>query len=71
MPDFMAWGMGVLRWPPDVFWHSTPHEVLAGIDGFAISRGGNNKRVDKDEIMEAIKSVPHRGKSIKAINGND
>ena len=33
----MAFGLSVLRWPPDAFWRATPRELIAAATGL---RGG-------------------------------
>ena len=31
--EVMAFGLGVLRWPPNTFWHATPGELFAALRG--------------------------------------
>lgn len=35
----MQIALGVLMWTPDAFWRSTPHEVMAGLEGYQLSQG--------------------------------
>lgn len=42
----MRTGMGVIGWPPDVFWSATLPELVAASDGWRISQGDD--KVDGD-----------------------
>ncbi len=35
----MASAMGILKWPPNVFWVSTLYEYTAGMKGHLLSQG--------------------------------
>lgn len=39
----MEIGLGVLKFPPDVFWNMTLGEFLAAMDGHSESLGGKSK----------------------------
>jgi uncharacterized phage protein (TIGR02216 family) len=46
----MAFGLGVLRLPPEQFWRMTPRELAAALDG-ASGRGPALNRTDFNELM--------------------
>ena len=35
----MELGLGLLNWPPEVFWRATLPELLRGLDGWMLARG--------------------------------
>lgn len=39
----MQFGLGVLRFPPDVFWRMTFREFMMALEGYAMSKGGKDK----------------------------
>ena len=45
----MKAALGVLSWPPDVFWNSTPHEFWAAWEGWNMAQG-NNLDDDEDQL---------------------
>lgn len=46
-----AFGLGVLRLPPDAFWAATPAELLAAAGAAAPSRGAAPSRADLAALM--------------------
>lgn len=48
----MQIGLGVLRWRPGAFWQATPHELIAGLEGYQLSHGAGNDDSKKSEDFE-------------------
>lgn len=63
----MELGLGVLRLAPEHFWSMTPGELIAAIDGYAISRGGKprKKKSDWDGVKALIAEHSAPTKSIR------
>lgn len=38
--EVMAFGLGHLRWPPDVFWTASPREIIAASEAFRAAPAG-------------------------------
>ena len=58
----MELGLGVLNWPPEVFWRATLPELLCGLDGWMLARGLNRREVPKPlgrAAFEALKGKLH------------
>ncbi len=50
--DVLAFGLGVLRWPPDVFWRATPRELAAALRGMRGRAGAEPLgRADLHDLM--------------------
>ena len=58
----MRLALGVLKWSPQVFWQSTPHELVAASEG---SQGefGQTKRKETafQELFKAVKEADKNG----------
>ena len=52
--------MGILQFPPDVFWAMTLPELYAAIDGLAEYNGGGDKQepLSRDELSELMELYP-------------
>lgn len=55
--DHMRVALGVIGWPPAVFWRATPRELLMAFDGYMEHRGRKRRtpvsRVRLREMMQA------------------
>lgn len=52
--EVMAFGLGRLGWPPDVFWAASPREIIAASQAFgARPEGEPPARADLDALMRA------------------
>lgn len=49
----MQLGLGVLAWPPDVFWKSTYRELAHAVQGVAIKNGGGKATDDVKPMSRA------------------
>jgi hypothetical protein len=58
----MRIALGVLKWPPSVFWQSTPHEFVAACEG---SQGefGQTKRKETafQKLYKEVKEADKNG----------
>lgn len=48
----MKIALGVLRWGPSEFWSATPHELMAGLEGYLESKGvktPSQKKAEQDD----------------------
>ena len=52
-----AFCLGLLRWPPDVFWRGSPREIAAALDAFA-PRGAAPERADLAALMARFPDAP-------------
>lgn len=50
--EVMRFGLGVLRWPPTVFWAATPREIAAAARP-ARPRGAPATRADLERLLAA------------------
>ncbi|MGO4704520.1 phage tail assembly chaperone [Microvirga sp. 2MCAF38] len=53
--DALSFGLGVLRWNPDTFWHATPRELIAAwetLNGVHKSQPATSR--DLRRMMEAF-----------------
>ncbi len=49
----MASSLGVLRWPPEVFWKATMYEYTSGMKGYLLAKGAKTDTpVSRDEYLE-------------------
>lgn len=52
--EVLAFGLGVLRWPPDVLWAATPREIAAAAAGLAPVRAEAPGRDAMAALMAAF-----------------
>lgn len=62
----MELALGVLRWAPETFRRSTPHELFAGLEGYNISHGGESHR----EKVKKQKEFQKFYEAVKATDGH-
>ena len=49
--EVLGFGLGVLRWPPDVLWAATPREIAAAASAFAPTRAQAPERAEMAALM--------------------
>jgi uncharacterized phage protein (TIGR02216 family) len=65
----MAFGIGRLRWPPEIFWAASPRELMAASEAFALpTAGGAPSRAQLEALMRAH---PDRSERMSAAEGGD
>lgn len=52
-------GLGVLQWPPDVFWRATPAELRLALEG-RFGRSGAAAPLDRAELGALARRFPDR-----------
>ena len=64
----MAAAMGLLRWPPEVFWSATPRELIAALGAHGevggVEPGGG--RPDLARLKSLVDESPYRSRSIRS-----
>jgi uncharacterized phage protein (TIGR02216 family) len=53
----MRLALGVIGWPPDVFWRATPRELAAALDGRFGRTSAPVDRAALDRLMAAYPDV--------------
>ena len=56
MRRYMELGLGVLRWPPAVFWSATVPELVAALDGYVESKGGGSRSA-KQQFVDEMRAL--------------
>ena len=54
--EALAFGLGVLRWPPQVFWQATPRELAAAVAARAALAPPDAATLD--ELLDAFPDRP-------------
>ena len=58
----MRLALGMLKWDPNVFWKSTPHELVAALEGSQGEFGQTKRKADSfQRLYKAVKEADQNG----------